>query len=137
MNRDIITNAELVITTFQALTDFDFGYNLQSVKWLQGYLERINQSNDLDENARNGLVNTIGSYLGQCIIERYGGEWGTHHGVMGIKFDERNWAFPFNKVEKCLANSGDDSLYSFFTGIPAVFGIRIKEPIKKPWWKIW
>jgi hypothetical protein len=86
---------------------------------------------------KTGLINTIGSYLGQCIIETYCGEWAIKNGALGIDFGDNNWVFPFNKVEKHLANGAEDSIYSFFNCIPLVFNRRvIIHPIKKPWWKI-
>lgn len=137
MNTDIIRNAELVIRKFQELTKFNFGYNLESVEWVDDYLTRIRRSDEFNEDLKIGLVNTIGSFLGQCIIQLYGGEWGRNNGSMGVKFNADNWAFPFAKVEKHLANGAEDSIYAFFTCIPAVFDDRLTRSTKKPWWKIW
>lgn len=121
MESGILENAELVLKHFQKLTDFEFGYDSQSVKWVDGYLNRLRANDDLDEDLQKSLVNTIGSYLGQCIIESFGGEWARSDGLLGIKFGDNNWAFPFSKVEKHLTNGSEDSIYSFFTCIPIVF----------------
>lgn len=55
-----------------------------SVEWLDGYLNRIHVIAEFAEDMKTGLVNTIGSYLGQCIIENYGGEWAIKDGALGI-----------------------------------------------------
>ena len=45
----------------------------ESVKWLDGYIERIRPG--MDESQIQGLSNTIGAFLGECIIANYGGSW--------------------------------------------------------------
>jgi hypothetical protein len=72
MNRDIELNVELVISQFQKLTDFDFGCDRRSVEYVDGYLNRIRLSDEFNDDLKTGLVNTIGSFLGQCIISCYG-----------------------------------------------------------------
>ena len=131
MKKEIESNAGLVIKKFQSLTDFKFGFNAQSVKWVDGFLNRIRRNEGFDDNQKQGLVNTIGSFLGQCIVTCYGGEWGDKDGGPGIRFNEENWAFPFAKVEKHLSNGEGDSIYSYFTVIPAVFKGKIGNPEEK------
>ena len=45
----------------------------ESVKWLDGYIERIRPG--MDQSQIRGLSNTIGAFLGECIIANYGGSW--------------------------------------------------------------
>lgn len=71
-----------------------------------------------------GLTTSIGSFLGECIIANYGGQWRESEGSWGVFFSERNdrsAAFPFNKVRKQLLNGADDSILSFYDVIPIVF----------------
>jgi len=68
------------------------------------------------------FVNVLGSYLGECIRRNYGGEWHADEYGWCIRFDEDNAVYPFSKTRKQLENGAEDSIYSFFTMIPIVFG---------------
>ena len=107
-------------------------YNAESVKFLEGFIER-NKATFEKEDAK-GLINSLGAFLGQCIIENYGGQWQLDNetGSVAIVFDNKNKAFPFAKLSKQFENGLEDSIYSFYTVIPTVFKFDKK---KKPWWK--
>lgn len=40
MEEMIKCNAELVVKQMREISDVDFGYNAESVAWLEGYIER-------------------------------------------------------------------------------------------------
>ena len=42
--RNIRANAELVVRMFARETDFGFGYNRESVQWLDAYIEQIRKT---------------------------------------------------------------------------------------------
>jgi hypothetical protein len=107
-------------------------YNGDSVKFIEGFIER-NKSN-LSKEEINGLINSLGSFLGQCIIKNYGGHWQADedNGTVAVVFDDNNKAYPFAKVSKQFENGLEDSVYSFYSLIPTVFRLDKK---KKPWWK--
>jgi hypothetical protein len=67
------------------------------------------------------LVNTLGSYLGKCIIETYGGAWARAEAAGCVAFKADNKAMPFAKIEKHLTNGREDSCLSFFKVIQVVF----------------
>ena len=114
-------------------TQLNLNYDAESVKFLEGFIER--NKGDLEKEEAKGLINSLGSFLGQCIIENYGGQWQIdgETGSVAIAFDEKNKAFPFGKVSKQFENGLEDSVYSFYTVIPTIFKINKK---KKPWWKL-
>ncbi len=118
-------NAELVLSLARERLGQNIGYDEPGVKWLDGYVQRQYENTDLTH--RMGLVDTLGSYLGKCIVETYGGSWVRVDGVWSIVFDEKNWASPFSKVEKQLTNGAEDSVHSFFTVIPLVFKDVLKS----------
>jgi hypothetical protein len=98
-------------------------YDRASVEWLSGYIERVRLT--LNEASIAGLTQSIGSFLGECIIANYGGEWRESEGAWGIFLstrDDRNAAFPFNKVRKQLLNGLEDSILSFYDVLPIVLG---------------
>ena len=107
-------------------------YDADSVKFIEGFIER-NKGNFEKEESK-GLINSLGSFLGQCIIENYGGQWQVDNdtGSVAVAFDDKNKAYPFAKVSKQFENGLEDSGSSFYTIIPSIFRIEKK---KKPWWK--
>ena len=125
MNQEILEhirkNAELVISVAKDELGQTLNYDLEGVTWLDGYIQRQHNAGlpvDPDQ-----LTNTLGSYLGECVIRSYGGEWAEIDGVIGIKLDGNNAIFPFSKVLKHLENGSEDSVKSFYEIIPLVFGL--------------
>jgi hypothetical protein len=113
-------------------TNLNLKYDASSVKFIEGFIERNKGSFEKEEH--QGLINSLGSFLGKCIIENYGGQWELNNetGSVAIAFDDNNKAYPFAKVTKQFENGLVDSIYSFYSVIPTVFKLEKK---KKPWWK--
>lgn len=128
MIEKIIVNAELVISQFQELTDFEFTYNEASVEWLDGYINRKRERDDFTVESAERLADVFGSFLGQCLIEMYGGEWQQTENGWAVAYDDKNGDLPFNKILKQFKNGPEDSIYSFFTSVPIVF----KDVLNKP-----
>jgi hypothetical protein len=123
----IRANAELVIKELGPLSGLEFGYNAESVDWVDGFIEQQRNRSDLDKNTINGLVDALGSFLGECIIRCFGGYWNNSDGEWCVRFDKENAVYPFNKVHKQFANGQEDSIRSFFELIPVMF----KEHVQK------
>lgn len=119
MIESIKQNAELVISVASSELDVEVGFDLPGVEWLDGYISRQHEHGDPAN--RDGLVSTLGSYFGECIIQSYGGQWAQLDGDWAVRFDEKNAVFPFSKVSKHLENGPEDSVLSMFTTIPLVF----------------
>jgi hypothetical protein len=132
-------NAELVVGQMRPLSGFDFGYDAPSVAWLDGYIERQRERADLTPELVDGLVNVLGSYLGECIIRCHGGRWENEAGHWRVSFDGDNAAYPFAKVRKQFEHGPEDSIRSFFEVIPVIFAPAADGSAveKKPWWKFW
>lgn len=115
-------------------TQLNLKYDAASVKFIEGFIERNKGSFDKEES--KGLINSLGSFLGQCIIKNYGGYWQPDNetGSVAIVFDDNNKAYPFAKVSKQFENGLEDSVYSFYSIIPTVFKLDKKN---KPWWKFY
>src|SRR5690349_5929013 len=113
-------------------TQLNLKYDAASVKFIEGFIER-NKSSFSKEESR-GLINSLGAFLGQCIIKNYGGKWQVDkdNDSFAIAFDDKNKAYPFAKVSKQFNNGLEDSVYSFYNVIPSVFKLDKK---RKPWWK--
>lgn len=113
-------------------TQLNLKYDADSVKFIEGFIER--NKSGLDEEESRGLINSLGSFLGQCIIKNYGGQWqlDKETGSVTVAFDDNNKAFPFAKVSKQFENGLEDSVYSFYIIIPTFFKLDKK---RKSWWK--
>jgi hypothetical protein len=119
MEDRIRANAERVVSVARKKLGTDVGYDAAGVEWLDGYIQRQHEQGNPDNRA--GLVSTLGSYLGECIIRSFGGEWAEVDGSWCVQFDDRNAAYPFAKVGKQLEHGAEDSVLSFFTAIPVLF----------------
>lgn len=125
--RRIRANAQLAFEQLRAASDLQsFGFDEPSVRWLEGYIERQRAREPAPDFIRK-LSTVLGCYLGECIIQTYGGHWSDdeQYGLC-VAFDERNAAFPLAKVQKQLENGTDagDGIYGFFTSIPVLFGLQ-------------
>src|SRR5215213_7965053 len=96
------SNAQLVMRELGPLSGIDFGLNRESVEWVEGFIERQRSRPDFDENSVDGLVNTLGSFLGECIAANTGGSWAwsDEQQALGVAFPAGGMAFPFAKVRK-------------------------------------
>lgn len=98
-------------------------YDEQSVKYIERFIERSKK--EIPKEQCDGLINALAAFLGQCIIQNYGGQWDkTSDGNIGVKFDDKNWAFPFAKVSKQFENGLEDSIHAYYTIIPMVFKLN-------------
>ncbi|HEV3384644.1 MAG TPA: hypothetical protein VG097_07505 [Gemmata sp.] len=112
-------NAELVVSIARKQLGVEVGMDEAGVRWLDGYIQRQHEQGNPAN--RDGLVSTLGSYLGECIIQCFGGQWAEIDGAWCVQFSEGNAAYPLTKVRKQLENGAGDSVLSFFTAIPVLF----------------
>ena len=119
----IRANAELVVTVAHNELGKDITYDQAGVEWLDGYIQRQHEQGD--PTLRPKLVQTLGSFLGECIVRSLGGHWDRDGGTWAIRFDKRNAAFPFAKVQKHLDNGGGDSVLGFYQSIRVIFKTQL------------
>src|ERR1041384_227188 len=93
-------NTQLVIAQLGPLSEISFGLNKDSVAWVEGFIERQRARPDFNPDAIDGLVNVLGSFLGECLIANAGGawHWSDNGQEWSIAFSDKNHAFPFVKV---------------------------------------
>jgi hypothetical protein len=130
-------------------SQLNLDYDAKSMKFIEGFIER--QRNNFDSEQRTGLINSIGSFVGQCIIKNYGGHWQVDQDTQAVcvALDGKNKIFPFAKTSRQFENGLEDSVYSFYTIIPTLFKIspltapddrsnsQSIKPTSKKWWKFW
>lgn len=112
----IRANADFVVRQLGSMSDIEFGLDQASVGWTEGFLER--QRETLPEGDGEGIVNVLGSYLGEAIIAAVpGAAWADDaDGNLGILLPTGDMAFPFAKVGKQLAEGleAGESILSFY-----------------------
>jgi hypothetical protein len=129
-------NADLVVKLLTPTSKLPgFGFNRESVAWVEGYIERLRDAGMTDE-ARGLLGQKLGCFLGQCLIATYGGKWRTDERGYGVVLDKGGVAYPLSKVHKQFADgaAGGQSILSFFdiTGKLAQIFSKGKEHRDKP-----
>jgi hypothetical protein len=108
----------------QDLLGVTLSYDEESVAWLDNYIVGIR--GDLSREVMDNLVSVLGSFFGECIRRRYGGEWRQTEGQWAIVFDDRNAIFPFAKMSKHFQGE-DESILGLYRTIPLVFGQVLKD----------
>lgn len=115
----IRANAEMVLAAARDDLGQDIGYDADGVRWLDGFIQRRHDGGGVGDDP-SGLTNTLGSFLGECIVRSYNGRWQeTEHG-WAVVVDGDLAVFPFNKVHKHLVDGAADSVLSLFNGVPAL-----------------
>ncbi|HWV81793.1 MAG TPA: hypothetical protein VNZ50_10215 [Hyphomicrobiaceae bacterium] len=114
----IRANAEMVLAVARKEYDPHIGFDAAGVRWLDGYIQSLVDQGNVE--ATEELCDNLGSYLGTCIIETYGGTWqDTEHGWAVVMANDLA-VFPFNKTLKHLTEGADDSVLGLFKSIPAL-----------------
>jgi hypothetical protein len=122
MREMILKNAELTVEQMRPVSGLAFNYDAESVEWVDGYINRQRERPQMDAEMIDVLVDVLGSYLGECVRRTYGGEWLEDKYGWCIRFNAENGVYPFSKTRKQLEKGPEESIYSFFTMIPIVFG---------------
>ncbi|HZS07856.1 MAG TPA: hypothetical protein VFD58_23685 [Blastocatellia bacterium] len=112
-------NAAIVIAELGPLSDVrEFGFNRDSVVWVEGFIERQRVRPEYDATAVASLTGVLGSFLGECLIAAAGGawHWSEAQQAWSVAFPNATQAFPFAKVHKLFENGleGGDSIVSFY-----------------------
>lgn len=106
-------DCEILVQLARKVFRHELGYDESSIKWLASLVEF--SRNKPNEEVKNSLVTQIGCFLGEAIIERYGGDWViTEAGLLGVRLPSQTVAFPFDKVRKQFKNGATDSIWGFF-----------------------
>ena len=108
----------LVVSIAENQIDTKIGFDREGVVWLDGYIQ--SQPEHGDPKNHEGLISTLGSFFGECIIAIYGGDWQQTEYGWSVTFDNQNAAFPFAKVAKQLENGSDDSVLAMYDSIPVL-----------------
>jgi hypothetical protein len=125
MPEKLRANAAVIVATFRENLDTELTFDAAGVERIDAYIERMRVR--MRPQERWGLISTPASFVGECIIRTFGGQWAEKDGTWGVQVTERVWANPFGKVEKQFDNGPEDSVAGFFRGI-SVLDQHIAQP---------
>ena len=109
---------ELAKTRFQVALDF----RAESIQELEKLFDRVQYAMpDPESKETLGLLTRLwGSYLGEVIRRRLGGEWiiwtDKHGKTMALQIGEAT-VFPHNKVKKRLERGADHNVWNYYQSV--------------------
>jgi hypothetical protein len=109
---------ELAKTRFQVALD----YRPESIQELEKLCDRVQYAMpDAESKETLGLLTRLwGSYLGEVIRRRLGGEWiiwtDKHGKTMALRVGEAT-VFPHNKVKKRLERGTDHNIWNYYQSV--------------------
>lgn len=114
----IQANADHALDVLSEARGAPVDYDADSIAWVEGFIERARERY-APEPAPEGLIATIGCYLGEAIIAETGGGWADDDalGGPGVAFLNGDIVFPLTKVTKQFAEgvAAGESILSFYT----------------------
>ena len=82
---------------------------------------------ELDDAERGRLTSFVGSFLGEAVVQSFGGRWACVGSGVGVWLGPGSAAFPFDKVAKLFDGGEGDSIVSFYKTIPIIFAETIER----------
>lgn len=145
MEDKILANAQMFVQFARDSMGVDATFDEAGVRWLDEFMV---SKRGLPAETKAKLLNTMGSYFGECIRQAYGGSWvqDEQSGNWAVRIDERLTVFPFAKAQKHFEGGDGDSVLGLFTAIPALLhgGPKADDGSAEaprngsgPWWKFW
>lgn len=124
----ISENVRLVQEQMSSISDADFNFSVESIKWLDGFIER-NRKTTSDPSK---LASALGSYLGETINVRFHCSWVMVGDVPAVWCPGDLLLFPISKTEKQYQNGENDSIYAFFQTVLALSRQASSQPSAVP-----
>ena len=104
-------------------------FDAAAVQRLAEFIE--GQRPTLKEADRQGVVTALGCFLGQCLVETYGGTWAKGpDGATGVGINDTIFFNPFYRVSEQLTKGLAQSVATFFAGVPERLAAK---PSRKSW----
>jgi hypothetical protein len=125
----IETAVEMLIQSLGKRSKMNFGYNGESVEWLEGYIDELRDKGVFkDEKFKHNVAFAYGAFLGQSIVHCYGGFWAfrKEHGLC-VCFPNGAVALPLQKPLKQIENGMEDGIANFFYMVPIVLGDELSQ----------
>lgn len=104
-------------------------FDAAAVQRLTDFIET--QRPTVKETDRQGVITALGCFLGQCLVETYGGTWAQGpDGTTGVGINQTSFFNPFYRVSEQLTKGLSQSVAEFFAGVPERLAAK---PGRKSW----
>lgn len=92
-------------------------FDLVAVQQLAAFIEA--QPAFSSDEERQGVVTALGCFLGECLVQTYGGTWAQGpDGTTGVGINQHSFFNPFFRVSEQLTKGAPESVAKFFASIP-------------------
>lgn len=103
-------------------------FDAAAVQRLAEFIE--GQRATVTEADKQGVVTALGCFLGQCLVETYGGTWAQGpDGTSGVGINRSHFFNPFYRVAQQLSKGLPESVAKFFAELPG----QLAVPRRKNW----
>ena len=104
-------------------------YDAAAVQRLDEFIE--GQRASISDADCPGVVTALGCFLGQCLVEVFGGTWAQDpQGNTGVGISNTSFFNPFYRVSEQLAQGPAQSVAAFFARVPERLAAK---PGRKTW----
>lgn len=117
-------NSRQIATKMEQQTGRRCTFDFEAVQWLEAYMRTLRPIEAAD--ARQEQVNLLGAFLGQCLVNTYGGMWAqVDNSWLGVKVGENVIVAPWRKVEHFLTGDEAEAPTIFFDVVGSNFAGKI------------
>jgi hypothetical protein len=145
MEDKILANSQLFVQFARETLGVSASFDEVGVRWLDEYIE---SKKGLPAETKAKLVNTMGSYFGECVRQTYGGSWfqDQQTGNWAVRINDSLTVYPFAKMHKQFEGGKGESVLGLFTAIPSLLHgappedhvpTAASRDVLSPWWKFW
>lgn len=103
-------------------------FNAAAVLHLDEFIEA--QRPIIKDADKQGVITALGCFLGQCLVDTYGGEWAQGpDGTTGVGLQQRHFFNPFYRVAQQLDKGKVESVAAFFASV----SVQLANPGRRQW----
>lgn len=104
-------------------------FDAAAVQRLADFIEA--QRPSLKPEDRQGVITALGCFLGECMVQTFGGQWAAGpDGSTGVGIDGQHFFNPFYRIEQQLTHGLQESVAAFFASVPN----RMAEKVQRKSW---
>jgi len=103
-------------------------FDTAGVQVLDTFIE--GQRDTLSAAEKEGVVTALGCFLGECLVQTYGGTWAQGpDGTTGVGINQSSFFNPFYRVAEQLEKGAAESVVAFLAGVP----IQLANSGRRQW----
>lgn len=116
--QDIYSSSEWVANAL-SISGYKADYSLESMKEIDRFFDEQNSPSGILSKNRGQILFALGSYIGQTIIQLYGGKWVTDDNDpegeinIAVNLNDDLTLWPVIRCMKRYTNGPNDSIYTY------------------------